>query len=269
MTSSEIRHPIFGEDDAEIERVLRAAQFSVDRLPQTKIAARLKVHASTVSRWIDRAEREGILRTTIVVPRCRDLEVKIGNFLTERGVRQIKIVPNGPGKNTENLARAAASLLMRTLIEVDDVKPLGEPIRIVFACGETVLRTIEYLIDHLKEYLITEGNYFRHTVFNVYPSTIYGDFEIRSFHAHMAVMFFSILVRLEIPREQMEIRAFTPQLPDDFYKFTFRDRESFLTSSRIGGFIERMKEKADIFIMGVGTAKTNEYQEILKNIDVP
>jgi DNA-binding transcriptional regulator LsrR (DeoR family) len=268
--------PSFGDKDPEIEKVVRAARYSVTKdstgrgLSQKEIAEKMGVHASTVSRWLERAQKDGILKTDVVVPRWIDARQQLRSILEARGVRSVVVVPDGPDRNIENLGKVGAEELFETIKIVDNQKAAGQPIRIVLACGTTVLKIIEYLVVLIEEYFIKEDNSFKHPRFEIYPSTLYGDFQLRAPYPHMAVVFLTVLLALRnIPKAKLEINPFTPQLPDNFYRKNVEERKHILESFGLDSFIEGIRQSADIFVMGIGTTRTIEYDEIRRNMNEP
>jgi DNA-binding transcriptional regulator LsrR (DeoR family) len=99
-------------DMEELANVVAAAREYAKGRPQQGIADDLNVSASTVSRWLSRADKDGILKTHVIPPRVIRLEEKLARTLEEKGVKTISIVPNGPDKNIDNLGYAGACQVM-------------------------------------------------------------------------------------------------------------------------------------------------------------
>ena len=263
----------FSADD--LEKWTRAARVKRDNpslslaelsvllpIPDPKRPGKTKPPSTaTVDRWIKAAADLGILEYKVNVPpdayaamrleRC--LKPKIPNVTAS-------VVPNGDGKNLDNLSPRAARFLMDTLCAID--KPRTS---IVLACGDTVRRTIHEFFELLKEEPENKEILASKTL-AVYPASIHADYRLSPVYPCAAVALFDVLAAESTWPDVVE--AFTPNLPQAFY-------ERYDTPDKIVGYcvdaglqpIVDEARSADVFVIGLGSTGGNNYRSILNSMD--
>lgn len=98
-----------------------AGMYHTQRLRQSEICERLSIHQSTVSRLLQRAEREGIVRTTVSLPPGTYTEIEEA-LETRYGLHDAIVVDSLPDE--EQIARdlgAAAAFYLETTLKPNDV----------------------------------------------------------------------------------------------------------------------------------------------------
>jgi len=256
------------DGDAELGKVVHAARLVKLGNSQKEIAEMMGLSASTVSRLLDRAGAENILRIEVVPPLLTALEEEMEEILTSSGVQQVRVVPDGPGRNVANLGYASALIIMNTIVSLLNTKSRSEPIRIVFSCGTTVLRVIEELAILLEAYCLRDKHSINHTL-RILPSTLVSDFALDAVYPHTAVTIFWNKIRSMLD-DRLKISAVAPQLPKNFYEKYERDDEARHTALTEYGLESVMQEarKADIFVLGAGTTADPSYQKVHQTLHV-
>src|SRR5262245_6526626 len=132
-------------DREDYEAIVTAARlFYVVGLTQEKVAKELGLSQSSVSRLLERARREGIVKAHIEPPRLLKLEAELRHKLAAKGLQAVYLVPGGGGKNTENLGLAGARTLATLLCEAQ-----ASTIRIAMSCGDTLLAVVDNFLNLL------------------------------------------------------------------------------------------------------------------------
>ena len=256
---------------ADLAKVVRAARLVQDGKSQKDIAKIMNISTSSVSRLLTKAEAENILRVMVVPPRLVVYEESLHAQLIPFGVKRTIVVPDGPGRNVENLGSEGATVLMDAILQLAQIKPRTEPIRIVLSCGTTVLNVLKQTSRQLRRYCIRENNSIRNAL-RIFPSTLVSDFEFNAVYPHTAVTIFANDLR-SIPEEQLKVSAFAPQLPKNFYQTYEKDDRARRNVLKQYGLDVVMEEvlSADIFVIGAGTTADPSYQKVhqaLKVVDI-
>jgi DNA-binding transcriptional regulator LsrR (DeoR family) len=98
-----------------------ARLYHTQQLRQTEICERLGIHQSTVSRLLKRAEREGIVRTTVSLPPGTHTETEEG-LQTRYGLAEAVVVESSADE--DQIARdlgAAAAFFLETVLKSGDI----------------------------------------------------------------------------------------------------------------------------------------------------
>ena len=247
--------PVRHEEDYEM--MVAAARLHYERgWQQTKVAKQLQVSQSTVSRLLDRARQEGIIRVHIEVPpmiRDREaLELRYGN----RGVRKFYLVPGGvggSGKNITNLSGGGARVLLQAIRQVP-----GSVVRIGMSCGATLRAVIDGFFQLLEEEpeIVEELSY---KELHVYPLALYEDTDLNRDYPHSVVYKFAMRAAEEY-RHRLHIIPHLITI-DKTISGVIGPKEKDELKRNV---INKAKD-ADIFLLGIGITDSN-YQVIYKDI---
>ena len=91
-----VRISALESDREDYEAIVTAARlFYVEGLTQDKVAKELGLSQSSVSRLLERARREGIVKAHIEPPRLLKLEAELRDKLATKGIHTVYIVPEG------------------------------------------------------------------------------------------------------------------------------------------------------------------------------
>ncbi len=245
-----------------------ARQFYMERLSQKDIAAYWRetygyqMSQSTVSRMLDRAVKDGIVRVSIHPSRIQDLEQRLADKLRSRGIRKVFVVLTGVGGEAlENLGACGAEVLLDTLRQIT-----SQTIRLTMSCGTTLSAVVEHFFRHVEP---DDWEYLRQKTWELYPTYLVDhDQLVTSIHPHALVATFAIMLTRSLnpynfPNES--IKAVLPSLPAGFYDLEESAQADLLAHSHIRDRIAQ-GETADIFLFGIG--HLNSYtMQMLKRLD--
>ena len=245
----------------DYEALVTAARlFYVDGLTQDKVAKALGLSQSSVSRLLDRARREGIVKAHIEPPRLLKLEAELRDTLAAKGVHTVYIVPGGGGKNTENLGLAGARTLATLLCEAHE-----STIRMAMSCGDTLLAVVDNFLNLLA--MDAElARSLRQKKLELYPSALYADSRLEACYPHTIVSILAIMMKRR--DDTLDIEAHISSLPPDFYtKLEPQEMESYSSRYRIKDMMECAKQ-SKIFLLGIGDLKNKTYDRIQEQIGI-
>jgi DNA-binding transcriptional regulator LsrR (DeoR family) len=249
------------EREAELENVVQAARLLSQRRSQQDIAKALGVSPSTVSRWISRAEDEGIIQFRVVPPNLLRMQEKLESILP--GGRKVRVVPGGPGRNVDNLGAAGAEKVLDAILAVSASTPEDKAIRLVLSCGTTVTSVIKELITLLEDRQLSNEP-IRHRL-EIYPSTLYGDSRLDPIYPHTIVAHLGILGGERL--SEKVITAHALQLPEKFYTWDEPRRKRCREDWGLDHF-ETLIRNGDIFVLGSGTLTNSSYTQIIGQLDI-
>jgi DNA-binding transcriptional regulator LsrR (DeoR family) len=248
-------------DREDYETIVTAARrFYVEGLTQERVARELGLSQSSVSRLLERARREGIVKAHIEPPRLLKLEAELRDQLAVRGIHTVHIVPGGGGKNTENLGLAGARTLATLLSEVQE-----STIRMAMSCGDTLLAVVENFLNLLA--MDAElARCLRQKKLELYPSALYADSRLEACYPHTIVSILAIMMKRR--DDTLDIEAHIPSLPPDFYtKLAPEEMESYSSRYHIKDMMEYAKQ-SKIFLLGIGDLKNKTYDRIQEQLGI-
>ena len=248
-------------DREDYEAIVTAARlFYVEGLTQEKVAKALGLSQSSVSRLLDRARREGIVKAHIEPPRLLKVEAELRDKLAAKGIHTVHIVPGGGGKNTENLGLAGARTLATLLCEAQ-----ASTIRIAMSCGDTLLA----VVDNFLNLLAMDAELSRHLrqkKLELYPSALDADSRLEACYPHTIVSILAIMMKRR--DDALDIEAHISSLPPDFYtKLESKETESYSSRYHIKDMMECAKQ-SNIFLLGIGDLKNKTYDRIQEQIGI-
>ena len=248
-------------DREDYEAIVTAARlFYVEGLTQEKVARELGLSQSSVSRLLDRARREGIVKAHIEPPRLLKLEAEIRDKLASKGIHTVYIVPGGGGKNTENLGLAGARTLATLLCESPE-----STIRIAMSCGDTLLAVVDNFLNLLAMDAELPRR-LRQKKLELYPSALYADSRLEACYPHTIVSILAIMMKRR--DDALDIEAHISSLPPDFYtKLEPKEMESYSSRYHITDMMDCAKE-SQIFLLGIGDLKNKTYDRIQEQIGI-
>jgi DNA-binding transcriptional regulator LsrR (DeoR family) len=240
--------------------VTAARLFYVEGLTQEKVARELGLSQSSVSRLLERARREGIVKAHIEPPRLLKLEAELRDKLAAKGVHTVYIVPGGGGKNTENLGLAGARTLATVLCEAPE-----STIRIAMSCGDTLLA----VVDNFLNLLAMDADLARHLrqkKLELYPSALYADSRLEACYPHTIVSILAIMMKRR--DDALDVEAHIPNLPPDFYtRLAPKEMENYSSRYHIKDMMEYAKQ-SKIFLVGIGNLHNKTYDRIQEQIGI-
>jgi deoxyribonucleoside regulator len=248
-------------DREDYEAIVTAARlFYVEGLTQEKVAKELRLSQSSVSRLLERARREGIVKAHIEPPRLLKLEAELREQLAAKGIHTVYIVPGGGGKNTENLGFAGARTLATLLCEAQE-----STIRIAMSCGDTLLA----VVDNFLNFLAIDAELarcLRQKKLELYPSALYADSRLEACYPHTIVSILAIMMKRR--DDTLDIEAHISSLPPDFYtKLEPQEMESYSSRYHIKDMMECAKQ-SKFFLLGIGDMKNKTYDRIQEQIGI-
>ena len=248
-------------DREDYEALVTAARlFYVDGLTQEKVARELGLSQSSVSRLLERARREGIVKAHIEPPRLLKLEAELRDQLATKGIHTVYIVPGGGGKNTENLGLAGARTLATLLCEAPE-----STIRIAMSCGDTLLA----VVDNFLNLLAMEAElarYLRQKKLELYPAALYADSRLEACYPHTIVSLLALMMKRR--DDALDVEAHIPSLPPDFYtQLEPQEMENYSSRYHIKDMMECAKQ-SKIFLLGIGNLHNKTYDRIQKQIGI-
>jgi len=248
-------------DREDYEAIVTAARlFYVDGLTQEKVAKELGLSQSSVSRLLERARREGIVKAHIEPPRLLKLEAELRDKLAAKGIHTVYIVPGGGGKNTENLGLAGARTLATLLREAPE-----SITRIAMSCGDTLLAVVDNFLNLLA--MDAElSRCLRQKKLELYPSALYADSRLEACYPHTIVSILAIMMKRR--DDTLDIEAHISSLPPDFYtKLEPKEMESYSSRYHIKDMMACAKQ-SKIFLLGIGDLKNKTYDRIQEQIGI-
>jgi deoxyribonucleoside regulator len=248
-------------DREDYEAIVTAARlFYVDGLTQEKVAKELGLSQSSVSRLLERARREGIVKAHIEPPRLLKLEAELRDKLAAKGIHTVYIVPGGGGKNTENLGLAGARTLATLLCEAPE-----SITRIAMSCGDTLLAVVDNFLNLLA--MDAElSRCLRQKKLELYPSALYADSRLEACYPHTIVSILAIMMKRR--DDTLDIEAHISSLPPDFYtKLEPKEMESYSSRYHIKDMMACAKQ-SKIFLLGIGDLKNKTYDRIQEQIGI-
>lgn len=253
---------IHEQTSEDYENVVEAARlFYVEGLSQARIGQTLKCSQSTVSRLLERAKHEGLIHVRIEAPPLLKLRQDLEAILGPRGVRMLSLAPgsNSP-KNLENLGIAGSRVLAKLLEEIP--KPT---IRLVVACGDTLLSVMESFFDLLamEPGLLDKLEGKR---LELYPTMIHPNTLLDAIYPHTLV---SLVTHRATTRfdKRLTIEGHVPSLPMNFYTLPKEERNDYRDK-----FISETLNAArdgDIFLLGLGVTDRDQFRRIQQDMGLP
>lgn len=246
----------------ELTLVVQAARlFYHEMMPQAAVAEALKVSQSKVSRLLDLARQQQIVRVFIDPPRLMQAEEALLGAVRERGVSSVVIVPGGTGKNEMNLGAAAARRLIEQIIALDE-----ETVRIALSCGSTVRAVVMHFLELLRMDLALRDR-IRPKTLEIYPTTLFPSESLEPIYPHTLVTTLAITARDLL--DQARVKAYARALPPNFYRMDADAAASHRKRFGIDAFVDQIRE-SHIFVVGIGLFEDESYQtRILADFSLP
>ena len=237
-----------------------ARQYFEKGKTQAEIGQTLDLTQATVSRLLQRSMEEGVVSHVISPPHSVRIEEELKERLCGKGVRQVKVLPNGEGENTgknaENLGAGGAEYLWDIFGQIRDEVTIG------VSCGETILTLLKQIISHLKQDPRALSELGKTTI-NLYPLNLVWEPTLQ-FHNDSRpstnvfpaalVMYFAI----QLYDLGLKVTAHTAQLSTA----SSRDQRKSNQEKEI----EKWAEKSDILILGIGSRQGAKYKRVLKSL---
>lgn len=243
-------------DSAFVLQVARRFWLSHDKPTQQTIAEEMATSQSRISRALRLAEERGWIQVQIQVPRLEQLSERLRRVLNPLGIRQVRVVPDGIGKNIENLGTVAAEVLAGALKVLHRSKAPGSPLSLALSCGSTIRSAIHHFLEMMERddelcAAIKERG------LEVRPASLRTDAELNLKHPHGLVSTLAVLGttwlehRFGAGAASESIRAYPVTLPGHYYGMTREAQVAYLAESGIAVHIERARQ-ADVILSGVG-----------------
>jgi DNA-binding transcriptional regulator LsrR (DeoR family) len=234
-----------------------------EKRSQDDIARDLRVSPATVSRWLKVARDEELFELQIVFPtltRTQDELKKAFDAANEKLVAHVVPASTVDRKNVANIAQAVAERLIEAIREIPK-----EDVRICLSCGETLREVVRQFIAKLNGHRDLRQAV-RTKVLTFYPTTLYDDYDISPIFPHTLVVD-TVLRAREAFGTELRINAMATTLPRGFYHLSPRERASY--KKRYGQGIATIVDaawNADIFVIGIGVTKDDNYEKVLGRI---
>jgi DNA-binding transcriptional regulator LsrR (DeoR family) len=224
------------------------------------VAKELGLSQSSVSRLLERARREGIVKAHIEPPRLLKLEAELRDKLASQGIHTVYIVPGGGGKNTENLGLAGARMLATLLCEAPE-----STVRIAMSCGDTLLAVVDNFLNLLAMDAELPRR-LRQKKLELYPSALYADSRLEACYPHTIVSILAIMMKRR--DDALNIEAHISSLPPDFYtQLEPQEMENYSSRYHIKDMMECAKQ-SKIFLLGIGNLHNKTYDRIQEQIGI-
>lgn len=134
------------------------------------------------------------------------------------------------------------------------------------SCGET----LGAVIDCFLKLRTAEPDAFeklKRKKLELYPAALYADSRlVEGIYPHTLVSVCWVMMK-RYKDDFPNIEGYVPNLPPDFYKRDFKEKQEYLEYHGINGIIDRAKE-AHVFLLGIGTITNETYRGIKKEIGV-
>ncbi|HKA52269.1 MAG TPA: MarR family transcriptional regulator, partial [Candidatus Binatia bacterium] len=235
-------------------------------VPQQEIAARLHIPQATVSRLLQRAKEEGIVRHVISPPPLSRLQLDTLAKLKGRGVQEVRVVPRGVGdnadKNVKNLGDVGAEYLWEVLS-----RHAGDRLTIGMACGDSLVSLVIRFATYLEQEPAALRELQRKEI-TLYPLNLFWgpklEYGANLYPAVLVIAAATLFIKLGC-----KVSAYAPQPPLSFYNDSEagkkRGREQQIAD--YARYLEEAKE-ADIFLIGIGMGiQDPKYRRLLETLN--
>ena len=237
-----------------------ARQYFQKGKTQAEIGETLDLTQTTVSRLLQRSMEEGVVSYVISPPNSVRIEEELKEKLRNKGVRQVRVMPNGAGENTgknaENLGVGGAEYMWQILGQAGDTITIG------VSCGDTILTLLKQITGYLRQNPKALKELGKRTI-TLYPLNLAWEPTLQ-FHNDSPpstnvfpaalVMYFAI----QLYDLGLKVVAHTAQLS----AVALGDAKK---SSQERG-IEKWAEKSDILLLGIGSRQGTKYKRVLKSL---
>jgi DNA-binding transcriptional regulator LsrR (DeoR family) len=252
---------------AEYADMVEIARLYFDQeIPQQEISERLHIPQATVSRLLQRAKVEGIVRHIISPPTLSRLQVDTVARLKSKGIQDVRIVPRGVGenadKNVKNLADIGAEYLWEVLSQ-----QTGDQLTIGMACGDSLVS----LVIRFATYLEQEPAALRelkHKEMTFYPLNLFWgpklEYGANLYPAVLVIAAATLFIKLGC-----KVSAYAPQPPPSFYSEseTSKRKEHERQIAHYMRYLQEAKQ-ADIFLIGIGMGiQDHKYRRLLEALN--
>ena len=201
---------------------------------------------STVSRYLQRAKTEGIIRIHIQPPRLEALERRLKEKFSSKHLRDIVVVPGGSAEETlEHLGAHGAAILLDTLCSV-----MGPTIRLTLSCGTTVSTVVQQFCDRLRR-APEVRRYLQEKAWEIYPSHFLDEASFTNVHPLAQVATCASLLTVYLAPKG-DIKSTVLNLPPRFYSRPPQARMQFLRQNPQFWESIRQAKAAEIGLVGVG-----------------
>jgi len=250
----------------EYAQMIEIARLYFDqRLTQKDIAERLGIPQTTISRLLQRASEEGIVKHVISPPLLLGLQADVLKKSRSKGIRDVRVVPaaglgDTDDKNIQNLGAQGAEYLWEVLSQHE-----GEEVTISMACGDTLGALARQFVSYLQQDPSALGELKKKTIW-LYPLNLFWEPELEStiYPPALVVTLGTQLIALDC-----KVHAFAPQPPLHFYReFDTMDKEQRKRQiEKYDVYLDKAK-KADIFLLGIGAFRNDDkYKRVLNELD--
>jgi DNA-binding transcriptional regulator LsrR (DeoR family) len=235
-------------------------------IPQQEISARLHIPQATVSRLLQRAKAEGIVRHIISPPPLSRLQVDTLAKLKSKGMQDVRVVPRGVGdnadKNVKNLADVGAEYLWDVLSQ-----HTGNQLTIGMACGDSLVSLVIRFATFLEQEP-TALRELQQKEITLYPLNLFWgpklEYGANLYPAVLVIAAATLLIKLGC-----KVSAYAPQPPLSFYSDSHpsKRREPERQVADYARYLEDAK-KADIFLIGIGMGiQDPKYRRLLETLN--
>ncbi|HEV8712273.1 MAG TPA: sugar-binding domain-containing protein [Candidatus Binatia bacterium] len=233
-------------------------------IPQQEIAERLHIPQATVSRLLQRAKVEGIVRHIISPPPLSRLQVDTLAKLKGRGVQEVRVVPRGVGDNADKNVKNLGDIGAEYLWEVLSQHP-GERLTIGMACGDSLVS----LVIRFATYLEQEPAALRELQqkeITLYPLNLFWgpklEYGANLYPAVLVIAAATLFIKLGC-----KVSAYAPQPPLSFYSESEASKKREQQIADYARYLEEAKE-ADIFLVGIGMGiQDPKYRRLLETLN--
>jgi DNA-binding transcriptional regulator LsrR (DeoR family) len=240
--------------EEEYELMIAAARLVYEKgRPQAEVAKQLEVSQSTVSRLLERARREGVVKFHIEIPPAMRYKELLEVKLRDKGIRRVYVVPSGvrggSGKNTSNLGAGGAKVLIDTILRIPKKR-----VSIGMSCGDTLTAIFESFMNELaiKPDLVDALGEENKEI-DLYPLALYDKIDLNIKFPHSIITNFAATIAKEYNGD-IHITPYTNYLPEGFYGEDLNKKEEKdLALARIN-----KAKDSDIILFGIGIVKDNE-----------
>ena len=235
-------------------------------IPQQEISGRLSIPQATVSRLLQRAKEEGIVRYIISPPPLSRLQVDTLAKLKGKGVQDVRIVPRGVGENADKNVKNLGDVGAEYLWEVLSQHP-GDQLTIGMACGDSLVSLVIRFATYLEQEPAALRELQRKEI-TLYPLNLFWgpklEYGANFYPAVLVIAAATLLIKLGC-----KVSAYAPQPPLSFYSESEagkkREREQQIAD--YARYLEEAKE-ADVFLVGIGMGiQDPKYRRLLETLN--
>ena len=262
--------PRLGTRSGEYAQIIEVVRLYYEQdSTQSEISEALGIPQASVSRLLQRAADEGIVRHVISPPTFLRLQTEVLARIRSSGVRDVRVVPVGGdgSKNAVNLGVVGAEYLWEAMSQYEDT------VSVCMACGDTLLGVIANFAQYMEQNREALKELRKKTI-TLYPLNLFwppvlefGMDEVPSTNVYPSALV--VYLAMQLNSLGCKVVAHAPQSPLDFYR-EFDGMDSAGRTAQVqkySAFLTGAKD-ADIFLLGIGTGLDDpRYGRVLSELN--